>query len=419
MKKHLKKFSAICQTLLPVLMTCFLASFVWTKSWSLITGLFYASMVAVIPLINRELLQRLRKQWPAFLFIGWFSLSSLWSPTLSGETKNIGDTLRYALCLTALFAIFCTSVRDKISWRWLAVAAAIPTIYSIFLFYHSHPIHTRLEHLGTKYPVSSAGLYAFYGVVALWMTLSTKSRLMRIANGIALLVLGTALLLTQSRGPALGFLMGCAAITGVFFLRRLRPQLHQGAIVLILFILSAPQPQLMAETVPPPAPANMTQATQSFMTRGTTYRTNIWKSTLDQMPGHWLVGHGLNAPYNWLQTDYARYGIPYSIPHLHSLLFSALFHGGLIGLGLLLLLAGTATWRALRHAIKTGNALPLALLAFGLFCSIFGGSHPICRPRGEWIIFWIPICYALTCRRTDQEAGVGGQRTEDGELRAE
>jgi hypothetical protein len=395
MKKHLKKFSAICQKLLPGILTLFLLSFIWTKSWSLICGLFYGAMGVCLFTLDRAFFRSMQRQWPCWLFLGWFTLSSLWSPSVIAD--DLTDTLRYSLCIGFLLMIFSTSARDRISWRWLAVAATIPTIYSIFLFYHSHPIHTRLEHLGTKYPVSSAGLYAFYGVVALWMTLSTKSRLMRIANGTALLILGTALLLTQSRGPALGFLMGCAAITCVFFFRRLRPQLHQGAIVLILFILSAPQPQLMAETVPPPAPANMTQATQSFMTRGTTYRTNIWKSTLDQMPGHWLIGHGLNAPYNWLQTDYARYGIPYSIPHLHSLLFSALFHGGLIGLGLLLLLAGTATWRALRHAIKTGNALPLALLAFGLFCSIFGGSHPICRPRGEWIIFWIPICYALTC----------------------
>lgn len=387
-----EKLTVLCRKLLPVLLSIFLLSFIWTLSWSLIAGIFYVIMVTGFFALDRTALQSFKWQWPAFLFIGWFTLSSLWSPTVTAG--GVSDSLRYALCMLALLAVFSTPARDKILWQWIPAVAALPALAGAVAFYLKNPLHVRLEHFG-KYPVSSAGLYAFFAVIALWNLRPSGKKKNIGLNAVALLIFVPALLLTQSRGPLTGLLMSYAVMAGVTLLRRFRPRPQQAA--LLLLILLSTVPQLFAEVSPPPAPTTVAEATQSFFTRGTTYRIEIWKSTLDQMPGYWLTGHGLNAPYTWLETDYARYDLPFPIAHLHSLIFWALYHGGIIGLGLTLLLCGQTVYLAFRFVRKTGNWLPLVLLAFGLSDCLFGGNRYLYRPRGEWIIFWIPICYALTC----------------------
>jgi O-antigen ligase len=388
-----EKLPDLCRKLLPALLTLFLLSFIWTKSWSLISGLFYAIMAATLLALNRNTIQSLHKQWSALLFIGWFSLSTLWSPIVTAN--DVTDVLRYALAMMALLTVFSTPARDKIYWAYLPIAATLPALAAIFYFYHTHPICARLEHFGSKYPVSSAGLYAFFAIISLWAAISSCSKKERVSHILATLILSTALLLTQSRGPCLGFLCGVAALTGTAIIRRFHPSLAQISILLLLFMLTIPQ--LGATTGTHKKPKTAAEAAHSFVTRGTTHRTAIWKSTLDQMPGHWITGYGLNAPYTWLETDYAAYGIPYPIPHLHSLIFWALFHGGIVGLAITVILAGTAGWKTFRYALASGKTLPLMLIAFGVSCCIFGGNKYLYRPRGEWIIFWIPICYALTC----------------------
>lgn len=387
-----QNLSGLCEKILPILLSLFLLSFIWTRSWSLISGIFYTTMIAGLFVLNRTALKSIKRQWFAFLFIGWFSISTLWSP--AATVGNVTDILRYAFCILMLLAILSTPAREKIRWQWIPAAAFIPALAGMVAFYIKNPLHIRLEHFG-KYPVSSAGLYAFFAIIALWNLRPSGEKKIWI-NTLPLITFMLALLLTQSRGPVLGFITACATIAGVTILRRFRPQPHQIAVLLAALLITAPQ--VFAEIQPPPAPTTVTEATQSFLTRGTTYRTAIWKSTIDQMPNHWLTGYGLYAPYTWLETRYAEYGIPYSVPHLHSLFFWALYHGGLIGLGLTLLLITQAAQKALRSAVVTGNWLPLALLAAGLFCCVFGGNKYIYRPRGEWIIFWIPICYALTCQ---------------------
>lgn len=334
----------------------------------------------------------LKRQWFAFLFIGWFAISTLWSPSVT--VGNVTDVLRYALCILGLLFIFSTPARDKILWQWIPTVAFLPALVGVVIFYLKNPLYIRLEHFG-KYPVSSASLYAFFAIISLWNLRPSDEKKKFWLNAVPLIIFVPALLLTQSRGPVFGFVTGCAAFVGVLLFRRFRPSPHQIALLLTILLMAVPQ--LFAEVKPPPAPTTVTEATQSFLTRGTTYRTAIWKSALDQMPNHWLAGFGLYAPYTWLQTRYAEYGIPYPVPHLHSILFWALFHGGIIGLGLTLLLITQSTCKALRYAYMTGNWLPLALLASGIFCCMFGGNKYLHGPRGEWITFWIPICYALTC----------------------
>lgn len=408
------KAAQTASKLIPALMPLFLLSFVWSKSWSLVNGLFYVMMLLSLFTITHFNPRALRTHWPLWLFLGWFSISALWSPSVRME--DLSDVLRYSLCIGFLPLIFSTPARDKLSWSWLPIIAAVPILVAMCIFFSQHPFYERLEHFGCN-PIPSGGLYAFFGVLAI-KHLKPKDSAPDWKIRTSIVVLITALFLTQSKSPILGFFAGGAVFFGFSWFnstsRRLEKKYYIRILSVFFLILIAGIGGIARSSDFLPV-----DKSRLFLSDLTTYRSDIWISTLKQMPNHWIYGHGLFAPYTWLAEDFAVYNLPRPMEHLHSLIFWALFHGGIIGLGITLVLAGAAVWRAFRHALTSGNTLPLALISFGLFCCIFGGNKYLYRPRGEWIIFWIPICYALTCRRTGQEARVGGQRTEDGELRAE
>jgi len=383
-----EKLSATCQKTLPFLLTAFLLSYAWAKHRSWPATAFYAALATGCFTLDKRALRPLLTFWPALLFTGWFTLSTLWSPSVTAE--GVGESLQYSLSMLALLLLFTRPARNQIFWKWLPVAATPAVLFVALTFYSAHPLHIRLTHFGT-HPNRSGWLYAFFALTAIinLVSPSAKQRWGAILNGGSLLIFLFALALTQSRGAALGFGIGCAALAMEYAGARWLPRVL--CVTGLLACLMA-APPVLAKT----APASLGEAAEHFVSRGSTYRTEIYQSALAQMPGHWWIGHGLKAPYPWLKTQYLDYGIPFPVDHLHSLPVWALFHGGIIGLACLILLLAHTGWRAIRSFLQTQDVRALPLLAFGISCALVDGRLFICGPRIEWIVFWIPVCYALT-----------------------
>ena len=113
-------------------------------------------------------------------------------------------------------------------------------------------------------------------------------------------------------------------------------------------------------------------------------------------PGRWIFGYGLKKHYPWLQTDYLDYALPSPLANLHSIVFWALYHGGVVGLLLLCSLLISAFFAALRAAACSASPFALCWLIYGSSCAVFTGSSFIYRPAPEWLIFWGPVCYVIT-----------------------
>ena len=202
---------------MPVLLALFLLSFITIRSWSLTSGLFYILIPLSILSTNKSDLRPLLRQWsPALAFIFWFFLSTLWSPDLRME--NITDGLRYSICIGTLFLVFSTPARSTLLKTWIPAVAATAALISIILFFQHNPISSRLQHFG-KNPIKGAGLYAFFALLA---ANNLKNRKSPKASAISACVLISALFLTQSRGPILGFIIGLLWIWGPTLIQKLR-----------------------------------------------------------------------------------------------------------------------------------------------------------------------------------------------------
>ncbi len=127
-----------------------------------------------------------------------------------------------------------------------------------------------------------------------------------------------------------------------------------------------------------------------------TARLHIWRDHFSRMDTtkKWLIGHGLgmNAFVKNPQTTATRWyrWMPHGYQlHAHSGYVWALYHGGVIGLGLLLLLLATAAWTALRAG--TAGAVPLALMAFSSITMLINGQRLLVGGGALYLAFWIPI----------------------------
>ena len=80
----------------------------------------------------------------------------------------------------------------------------------------------------------------------------------------------------------------------------------------------------------------------------------------------------------------------------HNAFLQALWQGGMVGMGLLLLLTGSALYHAYRLGKETGNFTILALLVFCVLVMQTGVNSLISRPRDQWMLFWFPLALLIS-----------------------
>lgn len=137
-------------------------------------------------------------------------------------------------------------------------------------------------------------------------------------------------------------------------------------------------------------------------------RLYIWKDHLSRMnhAGTWAFGHGLGMKAFVKEPAYQRAAVEYvNTPHGYQLLAHsgyiwALYHGGLIGLSLLIGLFGLAAWRALRA--KRNGELTLVLLVYSGVYMLLGTHRLLAGSGADYLLFWIPLGLAAGIHQSEK-----------------
>lgn len=230
----------------------------------------------------------------------------------------------------------------------------------------------------TNHPILGATVIATALLCALSRAVSEPE--WRLRHVAACAVMAIFILFTESRGP-----LGAMCVASLFICAagpwRARAGAALAGVALAWWLLPASFRAHEAETL-----AN----------RGTSHRFEIWHRTLQMIAERPIFGHGLAA-----NLDHAGATFP------HDLFLSVLFYSGAAGFVLfavLLAFVASRLWRA-RPAQWSGDpsvadwvwmvALWINALVSGLtdLGQITKGPGPL------WLIFWLPVCLALSVRR--------------------
>lgn len=299
-------------------------------------------------------------------FSAWSLLSSIWS--ISGSLT--GGLLKNPLYIFLLFAA-CSLLTVQGSRRLeqstlIAAVLMIPlTIYSLGTFAVGWTPEARLVGPGAlDNPLLSSHLFGFF--CALWlalsMTLPQRQCWMTIAP---LLVSGGALLATGSRTPLLATALVCGWLALVRWDRRSIILILAGASGLAVMLLLYPD---------------------ALLSRGTSYRLEIWQSALSKISQRPWLGFGIGASLA-IYVDVSP--LPFSEPHSFAL--GVLYYTGIIGLCLWLAMHVLALSYCWRHRNKLLFAIGGALLIYGLGAGLTEGGGILPRPKEHWFLTWIPL----------------------------
>ena len=309
----------------------------------------------------------------------YFALSSLW---VTGPVERSTAVVALHALATATFTLAVTRVFDRRLldlFRRIVIAAAVSiTTISIIAWVFGRTYHTgRLySAIHFEHPNLFAQYLGFAFLLALSRILQTgayRHTPVRMVLPAATLALG--LVLTRGRGVMLA--VGVAALFGIAVRRGRGPTLRMAAvvaIVLALVLLTGP-------------------TFVGFIQRGDAGRIEIWKTLMARTADRPLIGAGLNARDDVVfPRGSAEFPDGFTVPHVHSALVGAVYFGGLIGLGLLILLVVLAVRNGLRNAREDGEWDPLILLVFGLICLIVDGNRLVSEPHlSSWLLFWLPL----------------------------
>jgi len=375
------------------------------------------------------------------LFTGYFSAQHLWGMRpLDAHILRMSATTAIQIIGPALILSLITP-RRKLYPAAIALILLTATIHigwELIGFYSKSPFPlARFGGLG--HPVTASKLTGLLAVLTGAFFIQNGPRLTRrdILPLICLPLLLGATLLTHTRSAAVAMQI-CVMLTLIGIKPRIKKTTILFAVVALTFglyaalTLSAPKPtpkkrtvdSAMQETLAilkapaqtveefPDAPPRKKKRRRGYSLRGggvlatskgaqlcAAARLHIWRDHFSRMdtPKKWLIGHGLgmNAfakhPHAKATRWYRWTPLGYQL-HPHSGYVWALYHGGVIGLGLLLLLLATATWRALRAG--AAGAVPLALIAFSSITMLINGQRLLVGNGTTYLAFWIPLALA-------------------------
>ncbi|MEP0202919.1 MAG: O-antigen ligase family protein [Halioglobus sp.] len=264
---------------------------------------------------------------------------------------------------------------DKFLRRGLYVAAAAGLV-SILAWYLNNPFpSSRLELLGVMSQTNNAAcVYGLFTVLACHYFFTTPTKQAKLSYIVTAAILLSVVLLTQSRTALAATSLGILAIVGY-------RALWVPAIALGL------NWALMA--------ANSTLWTDRVTTFS--FRPGIWRQTIADMQGHWLLGRG-----SLVDPEVSAYEQVFN--HAHNGYLATLRDGGLIGITLLIIVLGLAAFKGLQLYRHAQERIYLSLLLYGMTCIAMDFDRLLVHPNELWLFFWAPIALIMTAKPQQREA---------------
>ena len=255
---------------------------------------------------------------------------------------------------------------DRFLRQGLYIAAAAGLV-SVIAWYLNNPFpSSRLELLGVMSQTNNAAcVYGLFTVLACHCLFTAPTKQAKLTYIVTAILLLCVVLLTQSRTALAATSVGLLAVIGYRALGVL-------AIAMGLnWALMTANSVLWTDRV----------ATFSF-------RPGIWRQTIIDMQGHWLVGRG-----GLVNPEVTAYEQVFN--HAHNGYLATLRDGGLIGLCLLLTILSLAAFRGLQLYRQRREPIYLALLLYGMTCIAMDFDRLLVHPNELWLFFWMPIALIM------------------------
>lgn len=335
--------------------------------------LYYILVLPAVLMLWRELANFYRGNALCgllLLYAAYMMASLLWTEDFQPQAalEAVGYTLSVlTFCfISGYLWVEKASLMDRLAHRatWLAAAAAL---VSIVAWYIANPFPlSRLEPLGVMHHQNkAASAYGVFLVLSMHYVFTERGRENRLAYYSLAAILLSLVVFTQSRTALAGVSVGLLILLGY------RALAIAGVGVAAVWALMSANSQLWAHRV----------GDYSF-------RPGIWEQVLENMQGHWWLGHGYltNPRVNAYDQVFN---------HAHNSYLATLRDGGLVGLALLTAILAVALHWAWGLYRQRGERIYLALLLYGMTSVAMDYDRLLVHPKEIWLFFWLPVALIM------------------------
>ena len=365
-------FDFICLWLLPVGLLLLLSDLYFLPGRSIHHKLYYAlfsipTLIAII-LRPKELKDMLREPLILgfMLFAAWAMVTLIWT---NGEEDVMGS-LKPALHLLMLFwgCTLLTKYRSESLqpvFFAAAIIALIATLYNLYMFISHYAPEDRMIGAGAfDNPLLSSHAFGFFCIYWLTLSMTCKRPYTLLIAVPAFTIMFAALLATGSRTPLVAVVMAMIWLSLVCWNRRslaLMSMLVAGGI-LVMALFS-----------------------EMIMSRGSSFRFELWQLVLEQIKLMPWIGHGYEST---LSLDP---GAGFLLSEPHNFALGVLYYTGILGFTPWLFMQVWALYSSWRHRVQRLFILASALLVYGIGAGLTEGGGILPRPKEHWYLLWIPL----------------------------
>ncbi|WP_166266261.1 O-antigen ligase family protein [Marinobacter caseinilyticus] len=201
-------------------------------------------------------------------------------------------------------------------------------------------------------------------------------------SGLAML---TVAVFSQSRGPVIASVITVLLMTGPWLIAHPRSKLW----LYIIFGVSLGGfwvllPQDYADWF-----------FEMMMSRGLSYRPEIWSSVLEYAANHWIFGSGAATEFVDTSAGAAlKSELGFEFAHSHNIFLEIFLIGGVFALFILLSTICVALKR-LWEAPVSGRSklLAVSVLLVVIMVNFTDTAHPISSPSANWMLLWLPLVF--------------------------
>ena len=252
----------------------------------------------------------------------------------------------------------------------LGTLAALYTLIDFHL--HSLPGHRMVGSGALHNPLLTSHLLGFLCTywVATWLSANERHDAVPI---LCTMVLLAALLATGSRTPLLALTLTCIWMTVISGKR---------ALYLLVMICAA-------------AAALMMFWPDAILSRGFSYRPELWADAIRQSQDQLWLGGGYDSRYLF------NIGNIRSLSDPHNVQLAVLLELGLVGLAIWLTMYAQALWQTFKYRAEANFQISSALIVYGIGAGLTEGGNFLSRPNESWFMIWIPLatCCALAVNK--------------------
>lgn len=337
------------------------------------------------------------KYLPWALFLGWVAMSTLWATGSEASPHTLAKRCLFiGIYLVSINLLFN---RHEMFFRRALLAAVIVVAFGamVSLIYQYGVLDKPMTYRAFRIDRMGVGDFANYGwpvaagifngAVATWaIGMALDKRISNWATSawlMVFIVLAAYVLMTGTRGAWFALLVGC--IFAVVMQKSKRGIWGVGLFAVVAF-------------------AGVflfwDQIVDEVGRRQLSGRGPIWAYYFDIMSGHWLFGHGLGTPFEYVWPNGKMIS-----PHAHSLYLQQIFDSGVISFGLLIFGLLGLCYKAWHLRNDPWVCLTFPALAYALIAMLTDVERIITRPSDYWTVFWLPVAILLAVPNRLKESG--------------